>query len=183
MPCVKNFEDFFKKYKIDSYITTSDLSPYAIAEDLNNYVKTADIVNDLTTGGASKPLSAEVMKDTNWITPSINSQFTYYNTSADLPKYRRIGKIVYIWGRITPTSAIAGSSTSYTIFTLPTEYSPSEIYHFVQQGSGNGIWDLIVSYTGAVQFTKYRFMSATDGNYTNCPTGTFLALNTSFLID
>ncbi len=175
IPCVKSFEDFFKKYKIDSYITN---------EDLDSYVKTSDIVNNLTTGGEDKPLSAETMKDTGWIVPELTSQFTNYDEGESEPvRYRKIGKYVYVWGRVTPTSTIAGSSTSYIIFTLPTGYRPSKIQHFVQQGSGNGIWDLIVSYTGTVQFVKYRFMSATDGNYTNCPAGTFLALNASFLID
>ncbi|MEL7569436.1 MAG: hypothetical protein AAGU14_02635 [Eubacteriaceae bacterium] len=62
MPSVKSFEDFFKKYKIDGYITADDLpdlSPYATSGDLDSYVKTADIVDDITTGGEGKPLSAE----------------------------------------------------------------------------------------------------------------------------
>jgi len=62
VPSVKSFEDFFKKYKIDGYITADDLpdlSPYATSGDLDSYVKTADIVDDITTGGEGKPLSAE----------------------------------------------------------------------------------------------------------------------------
>lgn len=62
MPAVKSFEDFFKKYKIDGYITANDLpdlSPYAKSGDLDVYIKTADIINNLTAGGADKPLSAE----------------------------------------------------------------------------------------------------------------------------
>lgn len=65
MPSVKNFEDFFKKYKIDGYITANelpDLSPFATSVDLDSYVKTADIVNDLTTGGEAVPISAEAIK-------------------------------------------------------------------------------------------------------------------------
>lgn len=127
MPSVKSFEDFFKKYKIDGYITANDLpdlSPYATSGDLDSYVKTADIVNDLTTGGTEKPLSAEMGKSV-WDT--LDMEYgewtpTIANTSGTQPTvsynsrsgyYYKIGRCVFLMCNIYNANITNVGSNQY----------------------------------------------------------------------
>lgn len=171
IPCVKSFEDFFKKYKIDSYITN---------EDLDSYVKTMDIVNNLTTGGEDKPLSAETMKDTGWQNLILSSYFELYQ-SGSVCRYRKIGKVVQIVGEITPKNDIAGSTTLYTIATVPTDFAPSKILVGLMQASGNAIWTIRINTSGTVSFSRHRVENAST--WSTCSTGDWLPFQTTYFID
>lgn len=58
--------------------------------------------------------------DSGWQTVNLTSEFKPYNNEEKYtPKYRKIGKIVEIFGQISPKATIEGSSDWHTIFTLP----------------------------------------------------------------
>lgn len=93
-----------------------------------------------------------------WIYPTLSSGFVMYGTSAadNQPKYRKDGRIVEIRGVVAPTSAIAGSTSIYPIFTLPEGYRPDSPIYATCQGSGNCVWLLSVKTNGEVGHSRYR---------------------------
>lgn len=93
-----------------------------------------------------------------WIYPTLGSNFQMYGTSEtdNKPRYRKEGSIVEIRGIVTPTADIAGSTTIYPIFTLPTGYRPTSPIYLVCQGSGNCSWLLRITSGGEVGFSRYR---------------------------
>lgn len=61
--------------------------------------------------------------DSGWITPTLNSPFTHYDTNLFGPvEYRKIGDIVNIQGLLNVNNA----SNQSTIFTLPVGYRPKK---------------------------------------------------------
>ena len=97
-----------------------------------------------------------------WIYPTIGSDFVMYGTdeAANKPRYRKDGRIVEVRGVVKPTVDLPksgdGSTTSYTIFTLPAGYRPNSPIYIVCQGSGNCSWLLQVNSNGNVTFARYR---------------------------
>ena len=93
-----------------------------------------------------------------WIYPTLNSNFAMYGTdeTANKTRYRKDGRLVEVRGIVQPTVDIAGSTTIYPIFTLPTGYRPSSPIYVVCQGSGNCTWLLRVNTNGEVGFSRYR---------------------------
>ena len=124
------------------------------------------IFQRLTVCDKTKPAVYERFYYTNawgewtggWIYPTLTSNFTMYGTSEsdNKTRYRKDGRLVEIRGIVTPTSDIAGSTTIYPIFTLPTGYRPSSPLYIVCQGSGNCTWLLRVNTSGEVGFSRYR---------------------------
>lgn len=98
-----------------------------------------------------------------WIYPTLTTNFTMYGTSEsdNLTRYRKDGRLVEVRGIITPVNDIAGSTTIYPIFTLPTGYRPSSPLYTLCQGSGNCSWLLRVTTGGEVGFSRYRNGEAT----------------------
>lgn len=93
-----------------------------------------------------------------WIYPALSNNFAMYGTSTsdNQTRYRKDGRLVEVRGIVTPTSDIAGSTTIYPIFTLPTGYRPSSPIYLVCQGSGNCTWLLRIATNGEVGFSRYR---------------------------
>lgn len=116
--------------------------------------------------------------DSGWITATLDSKFISYNENTN-PKYRKIGKLVELVGAVKAKSPIAGSSTRYTIFTLPEGYRPSIEMTFICQGSGINIWTLRVTKTGDVSLERYR----NGSGYVEISKNTWLPFNAMFFVD
>lgn len=72
-----------------------------------------DILNSI------KKLFAKI-EDTGWQTATLTDDFKPYgNDSVNIPLFKKTGNQVEIIGSVSPTKIIAGSTTQYTIFTLP----------------------------------------------------------------
>lgn len=97
-----------------------------------------------------------------WIYPTIGSDFVMYGTdeAANKTRYRKDGRIVEVRGIVKPAVDLPksgdGSTTSYTIFTLPNGYRPNSPIYSICQGSGNCTWMLQVNSNGNVTFARYR---------------------------
>lgn len=60
------------------------------------------------------------IKDTGWQTATLTDDFKAYNNdSINMPQYKKTGNQVQIIGSVSPMETIPGSTTQYTIFTLP----------------------------------------------------------------
>ena len=116
--------------------------------------------------------------DSGWIYPTLNSKFENYSTTNKV-RYRKIGKLVEVIGDVKATSTIKGSSTQYTIFTLPSGYRPSNRVSIICQGTSTYIWNLIVNTDGTVTFGRMR-----DGTtLKDCTTSHWLAFQVTFFVD
>ena len=120
----------------------------------------------------------EVM-DSGWFYGgAIGDGFSIYANDTQI-QYRKIGKIVHIRGAVKPTTDIAGSTTSYTIFTLPEGYRPSAPVYARCQGSSANSWLLSVTAAGAVRFSRYGYGTT----YVTATAGTWLPFDVTFFID
>ena len=138
----------------------------------------------IANGGTGATTAADArnnlgLGDSGWITATLTSTFTTYSSDTE-PKYRKIGKMVEVLGAVKSKSAIAGSSSQYTIFTLPEGYRPSHTAIIVIcQGSGTNIWTLRVEPSGAVSFSRYR----SGTSYVATSTSSWLPFHVMFYID
>lgn len=117
------------------------------------------------------------LDDTGWINATLTSKFTLYNADS-VCQYRKIGKHVQLRGEVKPTAALAGSLTGVVIFTLPTEFIPSQRCNFVCQGSSVNKWLLQVDTDGNVSFARYGTSSLAQAGV-----NAWLAFNAGYLID
>ena len=116
--------------------------------------------------------------DDSWKDAALTSDFALYSDGSGGCKYRKTGKVVEIFGQIKPTSSWTANQTAKTIFTLPEGYRPSKDRHYICQGSYRNIWLLTVSYSGAVQFSRYGV-----GEYVDVDTGVWLPFSAVFTIE
>lgn len=137
---------------------------------------TVDIADDITV----KVRGELVVIGNGWLTPTIEDDFELYSTgSASIVRYRKVAGIVEIRGAVKPTSAIAGSDTTHTIFTLPEGYRPDSVIRVVCQGSYWYHWLLMVKTNGEVSFSRYS-----DGNnFLEAPTSAWLPFQLTFIAD
>lgn len=135
-----------------------------------------------TSGGAGHSAgndSEEVLEDSGWNTATLASGFQPYNgTISNTPQYRKIGKQVKIRGVLSPTTAIAGSATAKTIFTLPEGFRPSKSEYTLCQGSGKNTWLLTISYNGNVGISRYGTTESSE-----IPTSAWLPFEHEFYVD
>ena len=118
-------------------------------------------------------------EDSGWQTASLTGDFkAYQDNSKYTPRYRKIGKVVEIEGVVSPTKTLTGSGTQVTIFTLPTDFMPSESRYAVCQGSGINRWVLQVNTNGTVTFSRYG-----KADYTDINAGDWLPFNITYMID
>ena len=115
-----------------------------------------------------------------WITPTLEDGFELYSTgSASAVRYRKVAGIVEIRGAVKPTAAIAGSDTTYPIFTLPEGYRPDNTIRVMCQGSYWHHWLLMVKTTGEVSFSRY----SEGTKFTEAPTTAWLPFQLTFIAD
>ena len=117
------------------------------------------------------------LDDTGWIDATLTSKFTLYNADS-VCQYRKIGKYVKLRGEVKPTAAISGSLTGVVMFTLPTEFIPSQPCNFVCQGSSVNKWLMQVSANGNVSFSRYGTSSLAQAG-----TNAWLPFDVGYLID
>ena len=122
----------------------------------------------------------EKIKDSDWQTATLTDDFKAYNNdSINMPQYKRTGNQVEIIGSVSPTSTIPGSTTPYTIFTLPEGYRPSNPNCYtICHGSGKNTWLLRVQPTGEVTFSRYGVTSNIDAE-----NNVWLIFDHTFFID
>lgn len=119
------------------------------------------------------------MQDSGWEIGTLSSSFVAVDgNSANTPEYRKIGKTVYIRGKVSPRAALAGSASSVTIFSLPEGYRPSKAETLVCQGTGKSTWLLQIFAGGTVTFSRYG-----TNTLESCPTTAQLMFSASFLVD
>lgn len=135
----------------------------------------ADFKSDVNVDGLINGMD---IHDSGWITATLTSNFTYYGSDT-VPKYRKVGKMVEVIGAVKSKSAIAGSTTQYTIFTLPQGYRPSTPIVGICQGSGTNIWTLRIDTNGVVSFERYR----SGTSYAATSTSTWLPFHVMFFVD
>lgn len=106
----------------------------------------------------------EKIRDSGWQTAVLTEDFKpYSNDNSNMPRYRRIGNQVQIIGSVSPMETIPGSTTPYTIFTLPEGYRPSNPNCYtICHGSRKNTWLLRVQSTGEVTFSRYGVTSNID---------------------
>lgn len=118
-----------------------------------------------------------------WIYPTLGSDFVMYGSdeAANKPRYRKDGRMVEVRGIVKPAVNLPkdgdGSTTSYTIFTLPAGYRPNSPIYVICQGSGNCTWMLQVNSNGNVTFARYRNGDAS----TTAAVGAWLPFQVTFL--
>ena len=118
-------------------------------------------------------------EDTGWQTATLTDDFKpYSNDNSNMPRYRKIGKIVQVWGIVSPSLTIQGGTEMHTIFNLPNGYIPSSTGSFLCQGSGLRRWLLTISASGDVNFSRY----GTDA-YVDADDGVWLPFAVTFFVD
>lgn len=116
--------------------------------------------------------------DSGWQTLTLGSDFAAYS-STTVPKYRKVGKIVEICGVLKPTATITGSTTQYTIGTLPAGFRPTNSQvTIVCQGSGQAVWTLTIPTTGVMTFSRYR----SGATLTDATTDAWLPFQATFTV-
>lgn len=113
--------------------------------------------------------------DSGWTNATLTSDFANY-ASANLLRYRKIGKIVTLTGVIRPTGTITGSSDTVVICTLPSGYRPAQVVHVLCQGSSKYSWLLIINSGGNVTFSRY----GSSGSYVDALSTSWLPLHATF---
>lgn len=138
-----------------------------------------NIVNSIKNLWDSISTINEKIKDTGWQTAVLTDDFKpYNNNNNNTPKYRKIGKVVQVWGIVSPSSTIEGGTETYTIFNLPNGYIPSFAGSFLCQGSGLRRWLLSIDTDGNVAFSRY----GTD-SYVAADDGVWLPFAITFFVD
>ncbi|MAD24676.1 MAG: hypothetical protein CMO44_10950 [Verrucomicrobiales bacterium] len=89
--------------------------------------------------------ATNILSDSGWITPTLNSGYTSYNSPYGPIAYRKIGNIVNIQG-------ITNEAASGVIFTLPVGYRPEQQIIIAAQ-MNNSLGRLDIRKDGAVEIT------------------------------
>jgi hypothetical protein len=111
------------KYKNDTYLDSSSV--------IHGRKKLNELINELLTDSGKK--SPSLMN--GWCNKSFNPCY-----------YRKIGKIVYVYG------VIGGGGNDTTIFTLPAGYRPAYMYCSFICRNDTGTCRILVDSTGDVYY-------------------------------
>lgn len=120
-----------------------------------------DLVGDLSnldTTNKSSIVEAinELAYDSGWIdVTDFGKNITYYDPY-NRPRYRKIGKVVYLQGYAKTTAQFpAGAGNKVTLFTLPVGYRPAREITAVCQGSGMNRWVFQIGINGEATMDRY----------------------------
>lgn len=138
---------------------------------------------EIATKQALDNISKQV-EDTDWITLELESDFkAYNNNSSNVPRYRRIGKMVEVKGVVSPTSSdnTLNSATEMTICTIPEEIRPGLNTDVICQGSGTNIWLASLKASGNLNACRYR----NSASYSSSPpsTSTWMPFHIMYFLD
>lgn len=115
---------------------------------------------------------------------TLTSQFDLY-TAGDAnskPIVRKFGNVCDFTAVLTPTSAIAGSTTLHTITTIPEGFRPSQVVRQICQGSGNAQWLLSIATDGTVSFSRYHTTASGANAYASCAAGNWLPIHATWIM-
>ena len=108
-----------------------------------------------------KAVKAEFDKGCDLPTVTLNVDFINCTDTEEYRDYHLLQNI-YMVGYLTTNVTISGSTTLYTMFTLPEWARPAKIVSQVCQGSSATVWWLRVEPDGKVNFSRYRDGSSYD---------------------
>lgn len=145
-----------------------------------NHPSTSTTYSILDTGNYYKLMDSVETNNGSWFYLPVDSDsgFTIYDNNSNI-RYRKIGKLVEVVGAIKPTADIAGSTTNYTICTLPTGYRPAMAFNNRCQGSGANSWLFSITTGGVLRFSRYN----NGSSFITASTGTWLPLHAMFFTD
>jgi hypothetical protein len=129
------------------------------------------------------------------ISPTLGSEFQVYSNDNDTSYYppkgvcfKKYGKMIEVYGAITPKNNISGSTVEYTICEIPAGHIPEYIITRVCQGSNGTKWLLRVrpkDSTGPARltFSRYGISRYNDSrDYFEAETGSWLTFHETWLI-
>ena len=170
----------FKKFKYDGQGHITGIADVE-SNDLPQHGHSTDLIADTTAQGYSNigtnapatqqtintaidtalgtlPVSTAV---TNWTEISYVSGYKGYGTSGDTVRYRRVGNVVELVGRWTPSSNKSASDDDVQFGSIPASFAPSYPVRLRMQGSGLKTYLLSVSITGKLSWARYGTTSST----------------------
>ena len=122
----------------------------------------------------------DILNGSGWKTATLTDNFVKYDgNDENIPQYIKIGKLVQVRGSVSPKTDIAGSTTAYTIFTLPEGYRPPKQVSVVSPGSGAMRWLLTITASGEVRFQRYN----NGAGYVTASTSAWLSFHTMYFVD
>jgi hypothetical protein len=118
-------------------------------------------------------------EDTGWQDVTFKSGFSHYSDSNDYRvRYRRIGKIVELRGSVRNTNKLT-ANTDYVMATITdTTCRPDGWVTYVQQGSGMNKLLITIRSDGQIVVNRYGTTA-----YSDIPSGTWINVHTTFLVD
>ncbi len=120
----------------------------------------------------------QLIEDTGWITATLSSDFKPYgNYATNIPKYRRVGKMVEVRGMVSPKTEIS----SGIIMTLPVGFRPGAGFNVYQvcQGSGANKWFLNINNSNG-ELSADRYGITSTGNF---PADVWMPFHATFFTD
>lgn len=98
----------------------------------------------------------DLLEDSGWIdVTDFGKNITYYDPY-NRPRYRKIGKVVYLQGYAKTTAQFpAAVGNKVTLFTLPVGYRPVREITAVCQGSGMNRWVFQIGINGEATMDRY----------------------------
>jgi hypothetical protein len=143
-----------------------------------------ETVNNVQTSVAGVQETVNKMRsdmlDTGWVDLAIGSEFKAYDTAASsTPKYRKIGDIVTVRGRLTPAENMLLDTTRHVVCSgLPADARPSISYPCLCTGSGSDHWLLEVMPDGTLTASRYGH----GGTFVNISPGTWLVFTFTYMV-
>lgn len=98
--------------------------------------------------------------DTGWIfiqdAEFQNGFLSYTGGTTQRPRYRRVGRVVHLFGACSPPAgSTINSATSTTMFTLPVGFRPVYDFRTLCQGSSSSKWLFAVAQNGQCTAARY----------------------------
>ena len=120
-----------------------------------------------------------VWEDTGWKEVTFKSGFSHYSNSNNYKvRYRRVGKVVELRGSVKNSNQL-NANTDYVMATITdTTCRPDGWITYVQQGSGINRLLITINANGEIIVNRYGTTA-----YSNIPSGTWISVHTTFLVD
>lgn len=120
-----------------------------------------------------------VWEDTGWKDVTFKSGFSHYFDSNNYKvRYRRVGKVVELRGSVKNSNQLT-ANTDYVMATITdTTCRPDGWITYVQQGSGINRLLITINADGEIIVNRYGTTA-----YSNIPSGSWLNVHTTFLVD
>ena len=168
---------------LDSKIAHQDRVIADALEDLKNtlneYAKTlnGELQEKILKNEADILSLQNETADSGWLKAELTESFKPYNdVEGNSIFYRKIGKIVQVIGKITPTSDIEGTYNLVNICTLPAGFRPKGQLVKLCRGNTKNTWVLEIKTGGGMSFSAYGVTELAV-----CKAGTALSVDQIFI--